>query len=323
MAPEKIEVSQQQVSSMVKLLDDNDQEVSRHVEDKLLSYGASVVQLLQTEWETSFEAIIQQKLENLIAKIQFDDVKKCLTAWAANSEEDLLEGVCVIARYKYPDLDKQEISNMLDKIRLDIWLELHYQLSSLEKVKIINHVLFNLYGFNANVNHYHSPQNSYINNVLESRKGNPISLSVVYQLVAQRLNIPIYGVNLPQHFVLAYCNDSGLETLDHFKDPIDLNNFNKGRILFYINAFNRGAVLSLANIEQFVKQLNLPHDPHYFAPCTNLNIAKRMLRNLQHAYAHHNDPNRERDVREMLAILGEVQVEQEPGLDASDGEEED
>jgi regulator of sirC expression with transglutaminase-like and TPR domain len=318
-------INPKEIESLVKLLDDPDMEVSGHVEGKLLSYGAEIIPYLETEWETSFDAIIQQKLENLIAKIQFDNVKQLLTEWMAGEGGDLLDGVFLISKYKYPDLDKQHIINMIDKIKLDVWLELHYSLTSLEKVKILNHVIYNLFGFSANVSHYHSPQNSYINNVLENRKGNPVSLSIVYQLVAQRLNIPIYGVNLPQHFVLAYRDDSGLETLGNINETVNFDNLGKGRILFYINAFNRGAILSLANLEQFVKQLNLEADENYFQPCSNIDMVKRMLRNLLFAYIQQNDRNRERDVREMLTILGEPQSDPGSGLDsdAENGAHED
>ena len=187
-------------------------------------------------------------------------------------------------------------------------MELNYDLSSLEKTKILNHVIYDLYGFQSNTLSYHSPNNSFINQVLESRRGNPVSLSVVYQLVAHSLNIPIYGVNLPQHFVLAYRDDSGLETIHSIHDNVDLDNLNKGQILFYINSFNHGAILSLSNLEQFVKQLNLELDPNYFVPCTNIEIVKRMMRNLLFSYAQNKDKDNEQAVKQMLNILGEPDI---------------
>ncbi len=301
-------IDEREIHSLVKLLDDPDAEISSLIEQKLMSYGGQVVPFLENEWETCFDALLQQKLENLISRIQFDVVKTELTAWYANDGEDLLHGVFLIAKFKYPDLEKKTLSNQIDKIKLDAWLELNYDLSSLEKTKILNHVIYDLYGFQSNTQNYHSPNNSFINQVLESRRGNPVSLSVVYQLVAQRLNIPIYGVNLPQHFVLAYRDDSGLETVHSIHDTVDLDNLNKGRILFYINAFNHGAVLSLSNLEQFVKQLNLELDPNYFVPCSNIDIVKRMLRNLLFSYAQNKDKDNEQDVKQMLNILGEPDI---------------
>ncbi len=301
-------IDEREIHSLVKLLDDPDAEISSHIEQKLMSYGGQVVPFLENEWETCFDALLQQKLENLISRIQFDAVKTELTAWYANDGEDLLHGVFIIAKFKYPELEEKTLSNQIDKIKLDAWLELNYDLSSLEKTKILNHVLYDLYGFQSNTQNYHSPNNSFINQVLESRRGNPVSLSVVYQLVAQRLNIPIYGVNLPQHFVLAYRDDSGLETVHSIHDTVDLDNLNRGQILFYINAFNHGAVLSLSNLEQFVKQLNLELDPNYFIPCSNIDIVKRMLRNLLFSYAQNKDKDNEQDVKQMLNILGEPDI---------------
>lgn len=301
-------IDEREIHSLVKLLDDPDAEISYLIEKKLMSYGGQVVPFLETEWETCFDALLQQKLESLISRIQFDIVKIGLTAWYANDGEDLLEGVFLIAKFKYPELEKQTLSNQINKIKLDAWLELNYDLSSFEKTKILNHVIYDLYGFQSNTQSYHSPNNSFINQVLESRRGNPVSLSVVYQLVAHSLNIPIYGVNLPQHFVLAYRDDSGLETIHSIHDTVDLDNLNKGQILFYINSFNHGAILSLSNLEQFVKQLNLELDPNYFVPCSNIEIVKRMLRNLLFSYAQNKDKDNEQDVKQMLNILGEPDI---------------
>ena len=78
----------------------------------------------------------------------------------------------------------------------------------MEKVRVLNHIIFDVHGFSGNTANFHAPQNSYINNVLESKKGNPLSLSVLYAVIAQRLDVNIYGVNLPEHFILAYVEDS-------------------------------------------------------------------------------------------------------------------
>lgn len=294
-----------ELHSLVTLLDDPDSEIRQHVEDKLLELGYTAMPLLEEEWELSDSEEKADLLSGVMDKIHHQAICVQLAHWNAQESPDLLEGAYLISRYRYRNLDIQKISNLIDKIKLDVWLELQYQLSSLEKVKIINHILYDVYGFAANVSNYHSPRNSFINDVLETRMGNPISLSIVYQLVAQRLNIPVYGVNLPQHFILAYRDDSGLETIHRIQDVVDLENLGKGRILFYVNAFNKGAVLTHGNVEQFLRQLNLPLEPQHFQPCSNQDMIKRMLRNLVFAYAEKKDAKREREVRQLLMAMGE------------------
>ena len=119
-------------------------------------------------------------------------------------QNDLLRGVFLISRYQYPDLEIKEMEISLDRIIKDVWLELNNNLTALEKVRILNHIIYDVHGFTKNTKNFYSPQNSFINQVLETGKGNPISLAVVYIIIAQRLNLPVYGVNLPKNFILAY-----------------------------------------------------------------------------------------------------------------------
>jgi regulator of sirC expression with transglutaminase-like and TPR domain len=295
-----------EVISMIALLDDEDQEVAEHVEQKLLSLGVHVVPILESEWSKSDSLIQQQKIENVIHRIQFLNVLDDLRLWRDSDEKDLLDGVYLIAKSRYPDLDKQKIINDIDRIRLDIWLELHNDLTSFEKVRIINHIFYNVHGFKGNTENYHDPQNSFINVAMESKRGNPILLAVVYMLIAQRLNLPVFGVNLPQHFVLAYKEspipDLSTEEAFNHKPKLD---YTYGRVLFYINAFNKGAVFSKANLEQFLQQINIEPRFEFFDACSNIDIVKRILRNLVVAYQKQNKKQKLAEVYEMLSLLGE------------------
>jgi regulator of sirC expression with transglutaminase-like and TPR domain len=303
-------MSDNEVRSLIALLDDDDPEIVEHVEAKLLSLGSSVVAVLENEWDSLSSPEHQQKVETIIHKIQFENELETLRSWGKSAEPDLLEGLYIVARYRYPDLTKQSIINEIDRIRLDIWLELRYDYSAYEKIRIINHVLYNVHGFKGNTDQYHDPSNSFINNVLESKRGNPIMLAVVYMLIAQRLNMPIYGVNLPQHFVLGY-----KELPTSFNNPEAFNQLqhlpaSSGKILFYINAFNKGSAFSKANLEQFLKQLQIEPRLEFFEPCNNVDIVKRVLRNLAVAYEKLNKPNKVHEVQQMLSVLGEPLLNQ-------------
>jgi regulator of sirC expression with transglutaminase-like and TPR domain len=297
--------NQKELQALISLLDDTDEGVIRQVEGKILSLGEEVIPYLESEWGLSFNALQQQRIENIIHRIQFEGVKLQLAEWAAGKEPDLFEGIFLVSKYQYPDLDKVKINNQLNKLRLEVWLELNYKLTALEKVKVLNHVIYDMNGFTGNTSNYHSPSNSFINTVLESRKGNPISLAIVYSIVAQRLGIPIFGVNLPQHFILAYKDDTLLMPLEHLNQSIDLSFNQPGEVLFYINAFNRGVVFSRQNVEQFLKQLRLEPHHFYFQPCSNVEIIKRVLRNVVFAYNSEGRKDKIAELNELLLILGE------------------
>jgi len=285
-----MKMNTKEIAALIKLLDDQDQEVAQHVEEKLLSYGQEVIEYLENAWEQSFDAILQQRIENLVHKIQFANIKTELQLWHMSGGFDLLQGILIINRYQYPDLDEQKVINRIENIKRDVWLQMIYEMSALEKVKLMNHVFYNLHGFSGNTSNHLDPQNSYISQVLESKKGNQISLAIIYSIVAQKLDIPIYGVNLPQHFILAYVDES----LEY--DP-------KGGVLFYINVFNKGFVFHKRDVDAFLRQLQLKPSPQFYQACSNTDILIRVLRNLISAYENLGQTEKVAEINELLEVL--------------------
>ncbi|MDO9001575.1 MAG: transglutaminase-like domain-containing protein [Bacteroidota bacterium] len=276
-AKRKVEMSLKEVIALITLLDDPDEVIYDQVKDRFVVLGPPAIPHLETAWENSFDAIMQKRIESIIHTIQFETLQKALKDWAKTDQDDLLKGIIILARYQYPDLDENKIKKQLATIKQDVWLELHEDLTALEKVKIINHVLFEIHQFSGNITNYHAPQNSFLNNVLESKKGNPLMLSVVYLLICIELKIPVYGINLPQHFVLAYLNEEA--------NLMDVNNKTlSNNILFYINPFSKGLLFNQKDIDQFLKQLNLDLEPKYYLPCNNIDIIKRCINNLIFSY---------------------------------------
>ena len=279
--------------AMILLLEDPDDHVFTEIRGQLLSMGNDVIPALENIWESTFNNTLQSRIEDIIQKIQFNTTSEELKLWAATGGIDLLQGTILIARYQYPDLDEEHIRNQIELIRKDVWLELNPNLTAFEKVRVINHILFDVYHFTGNTSNYHAPQNSYINNVLESHRGNPLLLSILYSCIAQGLNIPIYGVNLPEHFILAYRDEFLIRDSDDEEEPI----------LFYINPFSKGAVFSRREIDTFLKQLKLEPNRIFYESCSNVEIIKRQIRNLITAYEKLGYPDKVVDLKELLNTI--------------------
>lgn len=281
-----------EIDALIRLLEDPDQEVYGEVEKRLLEHGNAVVKFLETEWEKSLDTLIQERIENIVHQIQFDNVKEDLSLWYQSGAFDLLKGALVINRYQYPDLDEQRVINQLEEIRREVWLGLQHEMSSVEKIKLINHIFYKINGFSGNTKNHHDPQNSYINQVLDTRKGNQISLAIIYCTIAQKLDIPVYGVNLPQHFILGYIDETK-------RDEQEFG------VLFYINAFNKGAIFGKHDVDQFLRQLNLQPMPGFYAPCSNVEIIRRIIRNLISAYENLGSAEKVAELKELQDILSE------------------
>jgi len=284
-------INETEVNSLIRLLDDPDQEIYNHVHDKLLSFGVEAIGYLESAFEQAFDSIQQERIANLVHEIQFGIVKNDLHLWQHGGAFDLLQGILIINRYQYPDLDEQKVINQIEGIKRDIWIQMMHEASAPEQIKLINHIFYNIYGFSGNTTNHQDPQNSYLSQVLETKKGNQPLLAIIYSIIAQKLDIPVYGVNLPQHFILAYMDESQQANFE-------------GGVLFYINAFNKGFIFGRRDVDMFLKQLNLKSDKQFYEPCSNTEIIKRVLRNLISSYEHLGSTEKVAELNELLEVLG-------------------
>lgn len=280
-------IKQSEVKALVTLLEDDDDEVVVHVEKRLMELGTGVIPLLEQEWEHNFNPITQTRIEDLIHTLQFELLQERLLDWKDNRQNDLLEGLWLIATYQYPDLSIEELREEIHQVYTDVWRELKDGLAPFDQVRLINSVIFNKLKFRSNTKNFHSPANSMINAVLESKKGNPISLCSLYLLVAQKLDLPIYGVNLPNLFILIYKSD----IMD-----------------FYINGFNKGLIFSKDDIDNYLQHLNIPGQEIFYRPCSHLDIILRSMRNLIVAFEKLGDYQRSDEIKMVLRRLDDKYV---------------
>jgi regulator of sirC expression with transglutaminase-like and TPR domain len=277
-------MEERELKALVSLLDDDDKHIVSHVEEKILAIGSSVIPFLEKEWESNFNPTVQQRIEDLIHNLQYDLLKARLLEWYRSIDHDLLTGMWIVATYQYPDLELNKLKQELEQIYYETWLEFRPDLYPFDQVKVINSVLFSKLRFGANTKNFHSPGNSMINVVLETRKGNPITLCVIYMLVAQKLKLPVNGVNLPNLFILTY------------KDT---------QTQFYINAFNRGLIFSKQDIENYIHELHLVPQPSFYEPCGSLDIIRRVLRNVIMSFEKMGEHAKAEEVKLLLVEISD------------------
>lgn len=287
-----------EINALISLIDDPDEKIFHQIRDRIVSFGTEVIPFLEDYWEHNhFGLTFQHRIENIIHQIQFDAIRVGLERWVQSGGNDLLEGVLLVNRYQYPDLDAEKVKKSLQQIKQDIWLELNENLTAFEIIKVVNHIIFDVHNFSPNKKNYHSPANSYLHLVLESKKGNPLSLSIVYILLCEMLEIPVYGVNLPNHFVLCY------EDKEQIMRRFNPAQFGKD-VMFYINPFSRGTIFNGKEIELFLKQLNLDPQESFFSPCDNITLIKRLIANLSYAFEKMGELDKVNELSELMKSLG-------------------
>ncbi len=258
-----------QLKALIQLLDDPDVDVYENVHGKLVSLGKPVIPLLETEWELSGRNQIQERIEVIIDEIEFETGKEALQSWVSGNTSGLLEGVLLANSFQYPHTDKCLISDVVEKLRKDVWIELNENLTSLEKVRVINHLVYDVYHFKPDSKYHDSYHSYFVNYLFDHLKGSPIALGILYKHLADLLELPIVGLNLPYHFILGYQ---------------DVNNDTENEMLFYINPFSKGAVFGRGELERYIEKAGINMHFSELKPMSNTQIVKRMLNEMKGCY---------------------------------------
>ncbi|MBN1199593.1 MAG: transglutaminase family protein [Bacteroidales bacterium] len=283
-----------QLSALINLLDEPDDKTFSIIQEKLFAFGELAVPMLETAWENSFDSRVQGRIEWIIHRIQQEGFRQQFIDWMKLGSSDLLKGFFLISRSQFPDLNPEEITVTIEQMKMDAWLEMNDNLTALENVRILNHIFYDVHKFEGNRINLYASTNQYIHTVLETRKGSPLTLGILYLILAQKLNLPIQGVNLPQHFILAYTTElyhPGEETSD---------------VLFYINPFSKGAVFTRREIDLFIRQMQMKPDPTFFTPCTNVDIIQRLVSNMILTYTQLGNPEKVEELNAILDLMKET-----------------
>lgn len=269
-------MKEEKLQALIALLDDPDQAVFEQVEKELLQEDATIIGQLEQIWETSLDHLLQSRIENLVQQIQFRETSKKIKSWSKQMNVDLFEGFFLISQYQYPELKVKAIKSKIQKISSDVWLEISNKLTSIEKITVLNHLFYDVNKFSVNMANLHSPQNCYLNQLLETKKGNPVSIAILYALVARELGFPVQLIDFPRNPLLAYI-DPETARKAHGQDY-------NSPVLFYINPSNKGAIIGRKEIDFFLKKNEQVNEETFYQPCEDRVMIKKLLESLIEAY---------------------------------------
>ncbi|MCF8226815.1 MAG: transglutaminase-like domain-containing protein [Bacteroidales bacterium] len=257
----------EEIKALISLLDDPDASVYDPVLNRLAELGQPAIEMLEHNWGRSSNSTMQKRIEDVISIIHQKNTLRDFKNWSDCRGEQLLYGLFLMAKTRYPSLDINELESKIETLRSEIWLELNEHLTALEKVNVINHFLFRVHHFSHLGGEVLSRRMYYINNMLETQKGHPALLASMYVEIAERLDLPIYIINAPGNFILCYKDPAYLEDPDG--------------ILFYINPAAEGQVLGRQDIENYLKKQNIPVTRELMTPASKIDVIRQLLAGLQ------------------------------------------
>jgi len=292
-------MSQSDIHALIQLLDDPDEVVFNTVREAITEKGEAVLHTLEDHFIIgSGDQLALQRLSEIIADIQYKTTYTAIKDWQVG-EQDLLEGMLILNKYYQRNVPSEEITYLFSRLRQDIWLELNERLTALETVNVVNHILFKLCGYTSVSGEIQNAPHSLFD-VLNTKTGTSLSIGTLYLLLARSLDLPIYGVNLPGHFLLCYVEQMPEWLLPEGESDTE-------EILFYINPAAGGSILDREEIEQFITSQHLPLDDRFFEPCSNADVVTRNINALSHHYIAQNNADKVRELQVLLSVLLEIE----------------
>ncbi len=253
--------------------------------------------MLEKKWETSFDTNLQERIENLIQSLQFKETYNKLDVWINSNlnERDLFTGFWIVDQFQYPDLNLLNIQLKVENIRKKIWLELNNSLTLLEKTTILNHFLFNINGFAINHGNKNSSQNCFLSQILDSKKGNPVSLSILYTILARQLELPAYFIDFPKNPLIAIVEPELARKVHGKSSDSD--------VLFYINPSHKGAITSIKEIEYHLRKNDYQPLHDFTEPKSDILFIQRLLESLEESYKSLGMFEKEEQIQQMLELF--------------------
>ncbi|MBW8683992.1 transglutaminase-like domain-containing protein [Chitinophaga rhizophila] len=285
-----------EINALFHLLDDPDQEVYDTVASKILLFGKEIIPNLENLWENTVDESIQERIEQLIHRVHYNDLQVALLDWSQSDMPDLLQGAILVARYQFPDMQPTQVITEIERIKRNIWLELNNYLTPLEQINVLNSMIYNYFGLKGEEVAYVRKNQFFINQVIESRKGNPLTNGIVYQSLCAMLDLPVYAVNIPRQFILGY--------FDSFYDFTEVPRPDDTRILFFIDPI-QGQIYSHQDVEGYLKRMSIPVTPYFFQPQSNKRVIQFLLEELVKCFQDEKDAFRRDELRTLAKLLGE------------------
>ncbi|HRP89235.1 MAG TPA: transglutaminase family protein [Edaphocola sp.] len=268
--------NEKEVIALMRLIDDPDLEIFEMVSQKLLTYGTGIIPKLEQLWGFTDSSIMTDRIEYLIHQIYFQQLQTELIKWTQNSAPSLLEAGILIAKYRYPDLDKELILHQFELMRRNIWLELNNSLSPLEQINIVNSIVFNFFRFKGHELSELNPEHFFLNKTIDNKHGNAYTIGIIYLSLCEQLDIPIFAIDLPHQFVMAY--------FEHNYSFMDLNESNAiQQLQLFIDPIN-GIVYNKKDIETFLIKNEQPEKINNLKALDKNDFFALMLKSLSHTY---------------------------------------
>ena len=282
-----------EIQALLKLIDDPDEIVYETVSNKIISFGKDIIPNLEHYSETFVNAELQNRIESLIKRLHFEDIKEDFLKWSSGTS-DLLAGCLLLSKYVYPNMDATVIFKEIEKLRRNIWLEMNSYLTPMEQINVIGSIVYNYYKQKGIEINYENADGFLLNKTLELRKGNAFGNGTLLLILCGLLDVPVYAINIPKQFILGY--------FDQHYDVLNPKGHASEKIKFYIDPVN-GQMYSHKDVENYFKKMSLPPTSSFFKPFDNKSIMVLMLSELKKCFENEAQYLKINEINSLIEML--------------------
>ena len=282
-----------EISALLTLIDDPDEEVFGLVSEKIVEYGKRMIPNLEHLWETTPDEETQGRIELLIHRLHYTDLTEDFRQWTVSGHHDLLVAALLACKFHYPEISTTPVLQEVEKLRRNIWLELNNYLTPLEQIRIVTGILYGYCGLKGNETAYSDVNEFLIHKALETKRGNQISNGLLYLIICELLDLPVKAIGIPKQFVLAF-----------FKPGYSSESVEKHltKIEFFIDP-TTGQVFTHKDIESYFKRISVPATNSYFKPFSNKRVIQYLLEEMSKCFEAEKNRYKKNELLELASML--------------------
>ena len=202
----------------------------------------------------------------------------------------LTEAAVAVAQHAYPDLDVQGVLDKIDQWGNKLKKQITPDTPPIQRLQLLKHFFYQELGFGPNPNDFYAPENSYLHQIIENRRGIPISLSVLMMELGQQIGVNIRGVSFPNHFMMRISLQQG----EIIMDPLTGDSLSKNQLQEMLDPY--------LDAKGYRGELSLPLNI-FLRASSPREILSRFMRNLKMIYSEDERWERLLGIQERLVIL--------------------
>ncbi len=281
------------IDALISLLDDQDELVFNSVKEKLISFGSSVLPRLEDALLLADSTEHAKKLEEIITVLKKEIIVQRMKQWISFEKRNIIDGWLLVSSIHHPNISKEKIENSIQKICREVWLEISESMTSLEKVAVINHILFKINRFEITNSDMPNVDNIVLDKLLFSKTGDVYSLTILYLIIARNMHLELSPIMLANKLLLVY--EDSLAASIAFGTAAE-------KYLFYINVAHQGAVISPKEV-QFLYDKSQKYGKIVTRIETDISLIKKILNLMYLTYTNEGENEKLLLTEDLLALL--------------------